>query len=212
MTMTLARVDRLAHLKAMIELAKSKDSDSEEILLINNIDWQQYENLLDFIGDDNGGILLKYGEKILTIMSPSRNHEFNKKIISILLETYCLIKQIKFYPLGSTTFRSQKVKKGIEPDESYCFDRPKEFPDLAIEVIITSGGINTLDIYQGLGVPEVWFWEKEQLKVYVLQEQEYQQVNKSTLFPDLDLDLFASYITKDEPLDAVLEFRKIIEK
>jgi Uma2 family endonuclease len=209
--MTLAKkTDRLAHLKKMIELAKSKNTDSEEILIINNIDWEQYENLLKLIGDTRG-ILLKYGEKTLTIMSPSRNHEIYKKNIGILIETYCFAKQIQFYPLGSTTFRNPTAKKGIEPDQSYCFNNPKEIPDLAIEIIITSGGINTLEIYKGLGVAEVWFWGKKQLKVYVLEEKEYQQVNKSSLFPDLDLDLFVSYITTDEPLKAVLEFRKLIE-
>ncbi len=167
--------------------------------------------MLESIGD-NSGILLKYGEETLTIMSPSRNHEFNKKIIGILLETYLFAKQIKFYPSGSTTFRNQTTKKGIEPDESYCFNHRKEFPDLAIEILITSGGINTLQIYKDLAVPEVWFWQKKELKVYVLKAKEYKQVKKSSLLPDLNLDLLANYVTKDEPLDAVLEFRKLIEQ
>ncbi|WP_324238767.1 hypothetical protein [Okeania sp.] len=37
----------------------------------------------------------------------------------------------------------------------------KKVPDLAIEVVITSGGIKTLGIYQSLGVSEVCFWQNE---------------------------------------------------
>ncbi|MBR8829199.1 MAG: Uma2 family endonuclease [Gomphosphaeria aponina SAG 52.96 = DSM 107014] len=78
---------------------------------------------------------------------------------------------------------------------------------LAIEVVITSGGIKTLEIYQGLGVPEVWFWQKELLTVYFLQNGEYIQQAKSQLFPNLDLSLLKKYLQYDEPFDAVLDFR-----
>jgi len=209
--MTLTQVNQLQHIEAIVELAKSKNSNSEQVFIINNINWEEYENLLDFFGNKSG-LLFKYEEETLVIMSPSFNHEFHKKIIGILIETYCLVKKIKFYPLGSTTFRNQKKKKGIEPDESYCFNSLKEVPDLAIEIIITSGGIDSLQIYKDLGVQEVWFWEKEKLKVYGLENEEYQKVTKSILFPDLDLALFANLVNKSEPLEAVLEFRKILEE
>jgi hypothetical protein len=45
-----------------------------------------------------------------------------------------------------------------------------------------------------------------------LEGKEYKQENKSSLFPDLDLDLLAIYITRDELLETVLEFRKRIEE
>ena len=204
--MTLATADRLQHLKTIIELAKYKDIDSEQVFIVNNVDWQQYEKLLELVGDDSG-VLFKYWERNLEITSPSSKHELDKKVIGILLETYLLERRIRFYPLGSTTFRKETVKRGIEPDQCYCINGKKDIPDLAIEVVITSGGIDSLEIYKGLSVAEVWFWERDQLRVYVLQEGEYIKVNQSSLLPDLDLDLLASYITHDEPFEAVLEYR-----
>lgn len=209
--MTLTQVNQLRHIQAIIELAKSKNSDSEQVFIINHINWEEYENLLELIGD-NSGVLFKYEEETLVIMSPSRNHEIFKENIGILIETYCLIKKIKFYSLGSTTFRSKKRLKGIEPDKSYCLNSRKEFPDLAIEIIITSGGINSLQIYQDLGVKEVWFWQKETLTVYHLEKEEYQKVKQSSLLPDIDLDLLANLVIKSEPLEAILEFRKRLEE
>ena len=207
--MTLATADKLQHLKTIIELSRSKDLDSEQVFMINNVDWNQYEKLLNFVGD-NSGIFLKYWEGNLEIMSPSIRHEVDKKLIGILLETYLLERRIRFYPLGSTTLRRETLKRGIEPDQCYCINRQKDIPDLAIEVIITSGGIDSLEIYQGLGVTEVWFWQRGKLRVYVLREGEYVGVNQSSLLPDLDLDLLAIYITHDGPFDAVLEFREKI--
>jgi Uma2 family endonuclease len=79
---------------------------------------------------------------------------------------------------------------------------------LAIEVIYTSGGVDTLEIYQRLGVGEVWFLQDRQLKIYCLQDNNYQQTIQSELLPDLDLALLAQYVIISDPLEAVVEWRK----
>lgn len=203
--------NQLSHLQAMVNLAKSKDSESEAVFIINNITWNQYESLLNFLGDDTF-VKLKYCQENLAIMSPSRRHEFYKSILGMLLEAYFFAKKIRFYSWGSTTLKNQLLNRGIEPDESYCLYSNKEIPDLAIEIIVTSGGFDSLEIYRGLGVKEVWFWEKERLSIYVLNNDIYVKVNRSSLLPDLDVDLLANYIIWDEPFDAVLEFKKQIEE
>ncbi len=208
--MMVVTIDQLEHLKTMVNFAKSKDSESEQFLIINNISWNQYEDLLQFLGDA-AGIRVKYWDENLVIMSPSYLHEFDKEIMGTLLETYFFAKKIRFYPFGSTTLKNEIIKRGIEPDKSYCLHSNKDIPDLAIEVIVTSGGIDSLGIYQGLGVREVWFWEKEKLSIYILENETYTKVKQSVLLPDLDLDLFAHYIGYNEPFDAVLEFKQKIE-
>ncbi|AFZ49565.1 Uma2 family endonuclease [Dactylococcopsis salina] len=207
--MSLTTANQLQHFQAIIELAKSKNRDAEQIFIINNVTWQEYEKLLE-ITSEEAGILLKYNQENLELMSPSSRHEIYKENIGILLECYFLTKKIRFYSLGSTTFLSQSLSRGIEPDKSYCVNSRKDFPDLAIEVIITHGGIDALEIYKTLEVSEVWFWEEEKLNIYVLQNQEYIQVNQSNLFPDLPLELLVQYIPSDEPFDAVLQFRNQI--
>jgi Uma2 family endonuclease len=47
----------------------------------------------------------------------------------------------------------------------------KSIPDLAIEVVITSGSIDKLETYRRLGVTEVWLWKVNQLKLYSLREE-----------------------------------------
>jgi Uma2 family endonuclease len=64
----------------------------------------------------------------------------------------------------------------LQADESYCFGKSKSIPDLAIEIVFTSGGVNKLQRYQILGVPEVWFWEDGVFNLYRLREDGYAQI------------------------------------
>ncbi|MEH1864715.1 MAG: Uma2 family endonuclease [Nostoc sp.] len=189
-----------------------KNIDSDQILLMNGINWNIYETLLKSC-ENTSHYRFKYLEGTLEIMSPSRRHEVDKKIIALLLEIYFLEKGIDFYPLGSTTFRREAAARGIEPDECYCFNSEKPVPDLAIEIVVTSGGIDDLLIYQGLGVPEVWFWQNNQFLLYYLRGNRYEQITKSELLPDLDLSLLASLVMSGEkPKDLVSKFRESIRR
>lgn len=200
----------ISYLEQFIRLHELRNTDFEQIVIINQVSWEQYEAFLEKLGD-RSGIYLTYLEGILEIMSPSRRHEINKELIGILLEAYFTESGIRFYSLGSTTFRSDLNKKGIEPDQSYCIGTNKEIPDLAIEIVLTSGGVDSLKVYKDLGVPEVWFWQKGSLLVFSLQNGEYTQVTQSQLLPNLNLNLLASYIDADDPFDALTEFRQKIK-
>lgn len=199
--------------QSFAELIQQLNSDNfaeEQLLISSNISWQVYEELLIYLGDSPEFKVI-YNQGTVKIMSPSSRHEIDKKMLGILVENYCLETGIYFYPLGSTTLKSQKKSKGIEPDQCYCLGSKKEIPDLAIEVFVTSGGEETLEIYPALGVSEVWFWQNRQLKVYCLDNYEYFLQEKSQLLPNLDLDLLVSYLEWDEPFDAILDFKEKIK-
>lgn len=181
----------------------------EEKFITSGVSWQAYESLLASLGNSSS-YRVAYLLGTLEIMSPSRSHELDKKAIARLLEAYLEENRIRFWGLGSTTFRKQDKQAGKEPDECYCIGTDKDIPDLAIEVIYTSGSIDILEIYQRLGVAEVWLWQNKQFKIYCLQNESYQQQAQSKLLPDLDLALLAQYVTIKDPLEAITEWRKQI--
>jgi Uma2 family endonuclease len=183
--------------------------DPEERFITSGVSWEAYETLLNFLGDSSG-YRLAYLEGILEIMSPSRSHELDKENIGRLLEAYLEENRIRFWGLGSTTLRKADKQAGKEPDKCYCIGTDKDIPDLAIEVIYTSGSVNVLTIYQRLGVTEVWLWQNNQFEIYYLQGDRYEQRQQSQLLPDLDLVLMAHYVTIDDPLEAIVEWRKQI--
>jgi Uma2 family endonuclease len=184
--------------------------DTDQQYTITDVSWQSYEALLSDLGDDFPGLRVHYLEGTLEITMPGRKHEVIKENIARLLSAYFEETRTRFYGLGSTTFKREAKRRGAEPDTSFCVGTDKEFPDIAIEVVQTSGGINKLEVYRGLEVPEVWFWQNEQFVIYHLQDEAYQLRDRSQFLLDLDLTLLATYIQHPEPLDAVLEFRAAI--
>ncbi|QLE39737.1 Uma2 family endonuclease [Nostoc sp. C052] len=180
-------------------------------VLLYNVSWEQLEQLdVTLTGT---GARLTYLDNILEIMSPhSDDHEDSKKNLAMLLEVYMRTKKIRFYGRGSATIGKQEDKTRREPDESYNLGIKKSITDLILEITVTSGGINKLEIYRRLRVPEVWFWEDGLLSVYCLQGDSYIKVFKSTLLPDLDLDLLAQYARMSDQYDAVTEYIQIITK
>jgi Uma2 family endonuclease len=193
----------------MTALLQPQFNTEEQRVILPSVTWQQYESLLATLGD-YPGLRLIYLTGTLEIFMPSPEHEMIKKVIARLLERYAEELDIPLHGYGSTTFRQAAKARGLEPDECYCVDVLKELPDLAIEVNLTSGGVDKLDIYQGLGIPEVLIWQDRQLMLYDLRGESYQQVIRSQFFPQLDLQLLAQYIRPQAQPQAVKEFLQTI--
>ncbi len=187
-----------------------KADDPEERQIISGVSWESYDTLLS--SGDRLPHRIAYLDGVLELVSPSRRHERRKSIIGSLLEDYFKEKRIRYFPLGSATFRQQNQRGGVEPDESYCLGTEKALPDLAIEVVVSSGGIDKLEVYRRLAVSEVWFFKGDRFNVYRLTAAGYELTESSPLLPDLDLDLLAQYVVAPDPLDAAIAFRDAIRE
>lgn len=185
-------------------------SQPEQRVVLEGMSWQQYELLLATLGDDFPALRLSYLEDTLEIITTSPLHEELKTTIGMLMEAYFQETRTCFHAIGSATFRQAARQRGLEPDECYCLGQKKEFPDIAIEVVLSHGLIDKLSIYQGLGVPEVWVWEAEQFRIYCLRSEAYEQVECSELLPECDIQLLANYVRSEEQFDAVMGFREVL--
>ena len=193
---------------------------SEVRYITDKVSWEYYETLLTQLGDSLE-FRLTYLDGILEVMSPSRNHERIKTLIGDLLRIYFLETDTEYYPTGSMTLRNPEQRGGTEPDESYCIGSNQEIPDLAIEVVITSGGINRLEVYQRLGVREVWFWQNNRFLVYHFRSENveqfqqtsgYELINHSEILPDINLTILAEYVQHPNPLVAAKSFRQTLNQ
>ncbi|WP_437322133.1 Uma2 family endonuclease [Sorangium sp. So ce385] len=168
-----------------------------------NVSWDEYVALRKLL-DDHPGLRMTYCEGVLELMSPSADHEDVKKRIGRLVELWALARRARLYGYGSTTYRRKERQRGLEPDECYCVGKVNEKrPDIAIEVFITSGGIDKLDVYRGLGVPEVWIWKEGRISVHRLGEGGYEPIERSGMLPGLDLDELAECARIPDQADAV---------
>ena len=170
---------------------------SDQRIVLHGMKWWQYEMLLDARGD-GARPRLAYRNGDLELMSSSREHEKYGSLLGRLIEAYAIWAEIELCPYGSWTLKQAVEEKGAEPDECYIFgaDQAKAVPDLVIEVIWTSGGIDKLDIYLALRVSEVWFWKDERLEAYALRGDRYEVVARSAFLPELDLGLLGSLLDR----------------
>ena len=154
-----------------IPLLREPEAQDPNPTLLHNITWEQLEQL-DLILEHTGS-RLTYIDGIVEIMAPpSEAHESTKSTVSDLVKVFLRDRDIRFYSRGSENQGKKKDGARVEPDECYSIGSKKPIPDLAIEVTVTSGGINKLAIYARLQVPEVWFWEDGTIEVYCLREND----------------------------------------
>ena len=177
---------------------------------IQGVSWLQFESI-EAAFSSVEGVRFVYLDGVLEIMTLSPEHEEITSTIGLLLEVYLRHSGIRFYKRGSATLGSRDLGGRKEPDESYNFNLKKDIPDLIIEVVLTSGYINSLDLYARMGIAEVWYWEDGKLKVYDLEEQVYKNVKASRFFPDLNLNILAKYITYYDQYEAIADFIKELQ-
>jgi Uma2 family endonuclease len=163
-----------------------------ERLLLKDVSWQQFEAILTALGEHHHSRIAYY-QGFLEIMSPLPKHELDKIYISNFIEILLEELDREFCPLGSTTFKNEFTRYGIEPNNFFYIDneyliRGKErldltidpAPYLALEIDVTYS-TNT-NIYQALGVRELWIFAQEKLQIYNLHHGQYIPVKSSLYF------------------------------
>ena len=170
--------------------------DDVEHLVLEGVSWELYEHLLKVVGDRP--LRLTYDNGELEIMSPLPEHEDAKIMLGSMVRELLIEQNVPQRGLGSTTFRRQLKKKGLEPDECfYIQNQPKIAgkrrinldrdppPDLAIEIDITSRSVPRLPIYAALGVPELWRYDGKKLHCLRLDRGTYRPSDFSLALPRL---------------------------
>jgi len=175
-------------------------------VVLEPVSWETYITLVNDTTNRRGR--MAYDQGVLEIMSPSRSHEGYKKVIGRLIEVFTEELGIDLESTSSTTFRREDLQKGIEADESYYLERAplirgKEEldltidpgPDLAIEVDITNTSMPKFGIYAALDVREVWRYESNRLKIYVLDKDgQYAEVQHSSVLPTMPVQQLSKWL------------------
>jgi Uma2 family endonuclease len=177
------------------------------------VDWQGYEQLLAMRGESSVP-RITYLKGLAELMSPSRYHEIDKKCFARLLETWSEIAGVPLEGYGSWTLKEKAQERGAEADECYTVRRvaksDDDRPDIAIEVVWTSGGIDKLEVYRKLGVREVWLYERGNLRFFALRAEAdgvYREVPRSELLPELPIDTLLACMREPDQTSAVRALR-----
>jgi Uma2 family endonuclease len=171
--------------------------------LVYGVAWDQYEKFLEAVGDYS--LRHSYDGWNLEMMSPRKDHDWEKKLIGRVVEAVALAFDIEIQSIGSTTVTSSTVEKGVQPDEAYyvanesvvrgkdTFEPDKDPPpDLVLEVDVTSSSVPRMPLFAQLGIPEVWRLQGKRIRFHkLLKKGGYKEIDQSIAFPmirPLDID------------------------
>jgi Uma2 family endonuclease len=161
-------------------------------------DWEHFE-LIERGCEENPGLRLFYFDGTIELLMPGTLHEIFSHAIGTLLTLFLAHQGILFFGTGSADQKKKPIA-AAQPDQSYSIGTLKTIPDLSVEVVFSSGGVNKLARYRALGFLEVWFWEDGALMLYRLRGEDYELIERSELagLQDLDLAVFKRYVLMAE--------------
>lgn len=171
------------------------DGHLTQTIVLSNISWQTYQAMLTDMGNHRA-TRLSYNQGILTLKMPSKLHEIINRLLARIVKTLTEELGLEVVDVGSTTLEREVLEKGAEPDTGFYIQNASQLegldpeipehlpPDLVIEVDITSPSTQRMEIYESLGVPEVWRYTKRWgLVMYRLESGRYVESETSAVLP-----------------------------
>ena len=184
----------------------------EQRVLLQNISWDCFENLLSELGETRGTRLI-YDGGLLEIMSPLMNHEHSNRLIERLIYILAEHLDLNLKSVGSMTCKRPDLTKAVEPDSSFYIEneplvRSKTKidltqdppPDLVIEVEYTNSAVNKLQLYAAISVPEIWRYNGEELFIYCLEGKEYIEQENSPTFASIPVKEIPRFIKQSQEI------------
>lgn len=166
---------------------------------ISGVTWEGYIALLQELGDDHSS-RVAYESGVLEIRMPDQPHEAANRVLATIALTLAEEFGFEFNDMGSMTMNRPNLSKGVEPDSCFYIQNaqtgqglgeaiPTDLPpDLALEVDIANKSDSKLSIYQAIGVPEVWLYQRDVVKIKWLEGGEYVDVSTSRSFPPIQAE------------------------
>lgn len=193
-----------------------------EHAVVLHVDWDQYVALRD--NPDNRHRRMTFDRGVLEIMTLSPFHELISMLINDFILAWRVVRQISCQPAGSLTLRKEVLDRGLECDQSYYIEHEPQVrglekfdldsappPDLAVEVDHTSSSVGKMPIYAELQVPEVWRWNAEALKVFLLTDGEYSEASESKALANFPLEKLRSALDRRNHVDNTALVREFWE-
>lgn len=168
----------------------------EARILVAGVSWDFYER---FVGGlpEWSKVRAAYDGRDMEIMVKGPLHEDLRNLLGRFVEEVAAESGVRFLGLGETTWRRPDSRRGLESDHCFYFDPNKiaqaaalkrrennvsayPNPDLAIEIDLSPSLVDRPAIYDALGVPEIWRFNGEALRIDRLtQAGAYARVDQS---------------------------------
>jgi len=169
----------------------------EARVILHNISWSLYEQLLAE-HEDKSSPRFVYDRGELEITVPSYEHEELNRLIDNCIAIIAMEWNIEYCDAGSTTFKREDLERGFEPDSCFYVQRAGQVagkkrldltvdppPERVLAVEISDPSLDKLSIFAVVGVPEVWRYDGERVRMLALAGDGYIEREQSLAFPAL---------------------------
>jgi Uma2 family endonuclease len=179
------------------------------VRVFHNVTWDEYEELLEQVGETRHGLRISYNDGTLKVMSVSSEHEKYVAFINSLITHVRLRFHMNILFFGSATMRKKKKSKGNEPDAcfyvqtaaalgsrikiDFTVDPP---PDVVVEVDIHHDSTSNDPIYAALGVSEIWRYNGLEATILHLRENDYVEAESSNALPMITSATLTEYLAR----------------
>lgn len=178
---------------------------------LQNVSWEMFEKILEELGEHRAA-RVTYNKGILEIRKPLPKHERAKSLIGDMIKALLEELNIDCECYASSTFKRQDMQQGLEPDDCFYIQNESAVrgkidldlnedppPDLAMEVDNTTK--TGLEIYESLGVPELWIYDGRRLKINLLREGQYLESSISNTFPSFPIsEVIPQYVEQSKTI------------
>lgn len=170
----------------------------DSTLILRNVPWDDYEALLEAVGEA-GGLRLFYDKGTLQIMMLSSEHEHYSDLIKRLVDRLSAKLRTEILFFGASTMKRRDQGRGTEPDACFYVQTARAIgrkihldfatdppPDVVVEIDISHDSLSKFPLYAALGVPEIWRYDGNALTMYRLEQKQYVPVPSSAALPLLE--------------------------
>jgi Uma2 family endonuclease len=186
----------------------------ETRVVFADVSWDVYDQLSGAVTDRN--CRMAYDGKDIEIMGIGPLHDWIASLFTVFVEIVSEELKSECIPMGSTTWKREQVKRGIESDQCYYFDPAKmdtagssaailsdkvadyRNPDLAIEIDISPSKIDRPGIYAALNVSEFWRIRDGKMSIEHLSPDSTYQPVASSKFLRVRPEDVARWLFKEE--------------
>ncbi|MFO0808147.1 MAG: Uma2 family endonuclease [Gemmataceae bacterium] len=193
----------------------------ENRIVLDAASWHMYVAIGDVLGE-RSNVRVTYDRGRLEVMTLSHPHEWLKNLFGRLVETTAEEAGTAIQVGGQMTFRDEERDRGFEPDQCYWITNeprmrvPHEWrpaadppPDLIVEVEVSRSALPRLDIFAAYGVPEIWRFDGQSIRVHLLQpDGTYAESERSPTFPAVPMADIAMFLVPDPTADYLAIVRR----
>lgn len=197
----------------------------EKRVSVSGLTWVAYQKIL-YALPEGRSTRLTYDHGTLEITMPLEEHEYASELIGLFIRILVGVMGLKLKSLRSTTLERPDLDRSAEPDNAYYIQHQAQVagrkvdlsqdppPDLVVEVDITHTDIAKNRLYASMGVPEFWRYNGQVWRIFQLQGEAYQELDRSPTFDWVnkeDLYQFLEQAQQDE-IEAEQNFRTLVNQ